>query len=196
MRERPELELIADCRRGDKAAMTELFGRHYPTCLRLARGILRSDEESQDAVQSAYFSAFRHFHNFRGDAAFKTWISRIVMNQCLMLLREPRHRLNWVSLDDPDKCTSAIALVSSAPTPEKSALSREVASALSDAIGCLPKHMREIFTLCAVSGFSVKEAAAELGVTVAAAKTRLFRAHVQMRSRLKPMWTERRDVAA
>jgi RNA polymerase sigma-70 factor (ECF subfamily) len=196
MHEKPEFELIAECKRGDNTAMTELFGRHYPNCLRLARGILRSDEESQDAVQSAYFSAFRHFHRFRGDAAFKTWISRIVMNQCFMVLREPRHRRNWVSLDDPEKSATSLMLVSSAPTPEKSALSREVASALSDAIGRLPNHMREIFTLCAVSGYSVKEVAASLGLSVAAAKSRLFRAQAQVRSRLRPNWTASRRIAA
>ena len=52
--EKPEPELIADCKRGDKAAMTELFRRHYASSVSLARGILRSEEESQDAVQSAY----------------------------------------------------------------------------------------------------------------------------------------------
>jgi RNA polymerase sigma-70 factor (ECF subfamily) len=196
MREKPDCELIDDCKRGDNAALTELFGRHYSSCLRLARGVLRSDDDSEDAVQSAYFSAFRHLHNFRGDSSFKTWIARIVLNQCLMVLREPRHRQSWVSLDDSEMCATSIRLTSSAPTPERSMLSREVASVLSDAIGRLPRHMREVFTLCAVSGFSVKEAAAVLGLTVAATKSRLFRAQVHVRSRLKPMWTEQEKIAA
>jgi RNA polymerase sigma-70 factor (ECF subfamily) len=196
MREMPELELIAECKRGDRAAITELFGRHYPGCLRLARGILHSEEESQDVVQTAYFSAFRHFHRFRGDASFKTWITRIVVNQCLMLLREPRQRLNWIRLDDPDAGTPSMGLASSAPTPEKSLLSHEISSAVSKAIAGLPKHMRDVFTLCAVSGLPVREAAAELGLSVAAAKSRLFRANVRMRSSLQPMFPMRRSLAA
>lgn len=196
MHDKPESVLISECKLNDRASMTELFSRYYPSCLRLARGILHSEEEAQDAVQSAYFSAFRHFHRFRGDSSFKTWVSRIVINQCLMLLRHPRQRLGWVSLDDPDASATSIGLVSSTPTPEKSLLSDEVASALSDAIARLPNHMREVFTLCSVSGFSVKEAAGELGLTLAAAKTRLFRAQVRVRSHLRPMWMEHRGIAA
>jgi len=88
MQEKREPELIAACKLGDNAAVTELLGQHYASSLRLARGILRSEEESQDAVQSAYFSALRHMPSFRGDATFKTWITRIVMNECLARLRE------------------------------------------------------------------------------------------------------------
>jgi RNA polymerase sigma-70 factor (ECF subfamily) len=196
MTEMTEYELIAGSKRGDKEALTELFRRHYPICLRLACAVLRSEQESQDVVQSAYFSAFRHFHRFRGDASFKTWITRIVINQCLMLLREPRHRLTWISLDDPETSSPSTALASSAPTPERSVLSGEIGSALSDAIARLPKPMREVFTLCTVSGFSVKEAAAALGLTVPAAKTRLFRAQTRMRSSLLPVWSTRRSIAA
>src|SRR5260370_8270455 len=90
MTEKLEPELMADCKRGDKAAMTELFGRHYASSLRVARGILRSEEESQDAVQSAYASALKYLHSFRGDATFRTWITRIVMNHSLARLHQPR----------------------------------------------------------------------------------------------------------
>jgi len=72
MQERAETELIADGQRGEKDAMSELFRRHYPSCLRVAKRILGSEEESQDAVQSAFLSAFRHLRAFRGDSAFKT----------------------------------------------------------------------------------------------------------------------------
>src|SRR6202051_519688 len=105
MREKPEYELIAACKLGDNAAGTELLGRHYASSLRLARGMLRSEEESQDAVQSAYFSALRHIRNFRGDATFKTWITRIVMNECLARLRERRRRRDLFSLDDRSRST-------------------------------------------------------------------------------------------
>lgn len=196
IRQKTEVELIADCQRGDSAAITELFTRHYPTCLRVARRMLHSHEESQDAVQCAYFSAFRHFHRFRGEASFKTWMTRLVINQCLMVLRAPGRRMNWVSLDDPDTGTHPFQVASSTPTPERVLLSMEIKSAVSDAIARLPNQMREIYTLCAISGFSVKEAASTLGLKPAAAKTRLFRAQVRMRTSLKPVWPARRSIAA
>jgi RNA polymerase sigma-70 factor (ECF subfamily) len=198
MRDKCEPELIAACKRGDEAAYTELFEQHYPSSLRVARGILRSEEESRDAVQSAYLSAFRHLHKFRGDAAFKTWITRIVTNHCLMQLRQPGFRINWINLDDlTDKGGSSL-LASTAPTPEKSTFCREISSALSDAAARLPKRLLEVFDLYAVSGLSIKEVAAVTGLTVSAAKSRLFRAQARMRVHLQPVWSNaqmRRGVA-
>ena len=97
--EEPEPELIGDARNGDLDAMAELFRRHYPYSIAVARRILPAQEEFLDAVQSAYLSAFRKFQSFRGDASFKTWITRIVLNQCLMRLRDPRRYRIVFSLD-------------------------------------------------------------------------------------------------
>jgi RNA polymerase sigma-70 factor (ECF subfamily) len=190
MQEKREPELIAACKRGDKAAGTELLGRHYGSSLRLARGILRSEEESQDAVQSACYSALRHIRNFREDATFKTWITRIVMNECLARLRERGRRRDWVSLDDQSRSAELIMIASADPTPEKLTLCQEIATALSDAAASLPKSLRDVFALCALSGLSLEEAATALGLTIGATKTRLFRAHARMRSHLRPMWSE------
>ena len=190
MQEKREPELIAACKRGDRAAGTELLGRHYALSFRLARGILRSEEESEDAVQSAYFLALRHIRNFRGDATFKTWITRIVMNECLARLRERKRRRDWVSLDDRDRSAELDMLVSLAPTPEKFTLYREIASALSDAASILPKPLREVFALCVFSGRSLEEAATALGLTIGATKTRLFRARARMRAHLKHVWPD------
>ncbi len=190
MQEKRDHELIAACKLGDNAAGTELLGRHYKSSLRLARDILRSEEESQDAVQSACFSALRHIRTFRGDATFKTWITRIVLNECLARLRERKRRRDWVSLDDRGRSAELNMLASSAPNPEKFTLSREIASALSDAASILPKPLRDVFALCAFSGRSLEETATALGLTVGATKTRLFRAHARMRPHLKPVWSE------
>jgi RNA polymerase sigma-70 factor (ECF subfamily) len=193
MREILEPELIAAGKRGDKAAITELFERHYPSSLSVARRILRSDEESQDAVQSAYLSAFRHLQSFRGDAAFKTWITRIVTNHCLMRLRQ--HSLRWIDLDTLTANGGSTRLTSPEPTPEASAFCREIASALADAAASLPKPLLEVFRLYAFSGLSLRQVAAAMGLTLPAAKSRLFRANARMRKRLEPVWSNVRAAA-
>ena len=190
MPNKPESELIADCKRGDDAALSELFQRHYPYSLRLARGILRSEEESEDVVQSAYLSAFQNLHSFRGDATFKTWITRIVTNYCLMRLREPRSRINWVNLDGVDASRGSTMLASREPTPETSTLRGEIASAVSVAAARLPRSLREVFHLYAISGLSLKNVAEATSLTLPATKTRLFRANTRMRSYLQPVWSD------
>ena len=144
---------------------------------------MRSEEESQDAVQSAYLSAFRHLPSFRGDAAFKTWITRIVTNYSLMRLRQPwlqGRRTNLESLVGKGQ----LRLVSSTPTPETYAFHRELAVAVANAAACLPKTLCQVFQLHTVSGLSLKEVAAETGLTVPAAKARLFRANARLRESL------------
>lgn len=196
MHKTPDIELIAQSKQGDQAALAELFGRHYPASLRLARGMLRSEAESQDAVQVAYLSAFRHLHKFRGDACFKTWITRIVVNCCLMQLREPGKRFAWLTLEDMRGAHVQEVLTCPAPSPEKAAWRQEMARAVSDAVAKLPKHLREVFALYSVSGLSLREVAAKLGLTVPATKTRLFRARDRMRLRLAPVWSNARPHGA
>jgi RNA polymerase sigma-70 factor (ECF subfamily) len=191
MHEMAELELIAQSRGGDQGAIAELFRRHYTPCLRLARGVLRSEEDAQDAVQSAYVSAFRHFYDFRGDSTFRTWISRIVINCCMVQRRTPWRKVAWTYLDSLPQGRGADSLASHGPNPEKSAYSQEIHAALSLAVSRLPGNLRDAFTLYCVSGLSVKEVAATLGVSQAAAKTRVFRARARVRGHLQPVWSHR-----
>jgi RNA polymerase sigma-70 factor, ECF subfamily len=196
MLEKHETELIADGQRGDQAAISELFRRHYASCLRLARRILRSEEESRDAVQSALLSAFRHLHSFRGNSTFKTWLGRIVVNQCFMHLRQPERKLGWVDLDGLYESGSAHKLTSPGFTPEKLALSSEIGAALADGVSRLPEPLRVVFSLYAGSGLSLREVAGTLGLTLPTVKTRLFRANLRMRAHLQPMWSDLRNHGA
>jgi RNA polymerase sigma-70 factor, ECF subfamily len=185
LNETPEPQLVGDARNGNRDAIAELFRRHYMHSIAVARRILPAEEEFLDAVQSAYLSAFRNFQSFRGDASFKTWITRIVLNQCLMRLREPRRRRIMLSLDlfGLDCAPPGIAVDSL--TPENLALRAEIQSAVADAVAKLPKALSDVFTRCGVSGLSIRETAEALGLTVQATKTRLFRARSQLRKELQ-----------
>jgi RNA polymerase sigma-70 factor, ECF subfamily len=178
---------MTDARLGDNAAMAELFRRHYSYCLRLARRILRSEDESRDAVQSGLLSAFRHWHRFRGDSTVKTWLGRIIVNQCLMHIRQPERRPIWIDVEGlPDKLTSPTL------TPEKLALCGEIRAAVAEGVSELPEPLRVVFSLYAGSGLTLKDVAGTLGLSLPAVKTRLFRANLRLRSHLKPVWSELR----
>ena len=196
MQDNLEIELIALGRQGDQAALAELFTRYYPSCLRVARGILRSHDDCQDAVQAAFLLAFRHLRRFRGEACFKTWITRIVVNCCLMQLRDARRRASWVQLEDLDGGRGPDVLASRSPSPEAATWSGEIASALAEAFDSLPKKLSEAYGLYAASDLSLKEVAAELGLTLPATKTRLSRARAGMRRHLKPIWSTAARQAA
>jgi RNA polymerase sigma-70 factor (ECF subfamily) len=139
----------------------------------------------------AYFLALRRLETFRGEASFKTWISRIVVNCCLLQLREARRRASWVRLDDRRGNIGPTILPSHAPTPERATWSREISSAFSAAVAKLPKHLRDAYTLFEISGMSLAEVASKLELSVSATKTRVFRARAGIRRSLQPVWSGR-----
>jgi RNA polymerase sigma-70 factor (ECF subfamily) len=183
--DKPEAELVAAARNGDIDAMAELFRRQYPLSISIARRILPVQEEFLDAVQSAYLSAFRSFQSFRGESSFKTWITRIVMNQCLMCLREPARRQIALSLDQSEPSRAQPITAVDSRTPERLALRAEMYRTVADAAAKLPKPLSEVFTRCSISGLSIRDTAEALGLTVQATKTRLFRARRLMRQKLQ-----------
>jgi RNA polymerase sigma-70 factor, ECF subfamily len=186
--DKAESELIARSRKGDGEAMSELFRRCYPYSIAVAHRILSVHEDSLDAVQSAYLSAFQHFNSFREEGSFKTWITRIVQNQCLMRLREPaRHRVA-ISLDDPGLSGNVPVASEHGSWPEEMAIQGEISRALADAAARLPKLLREVFARCAIEGLSIRDTAQSLGLTVPTTKTRLFRARSLMRRRLQKVF--------
>ena len=176
-------ELVEQSKRRDEEAMAKLIRRHYGASLRVARSILRSHPDSEDAVQTAFGRAFQQLHTFREEARFSTWITSIVVNQSLMQLRRHR-RATLVSLEEPIHGQTQRYLISREPTPEESTARSEISAAISDAVTRLPRGLRMAYTLHAVSGLPVAEVANKLGLSVSATKSRIFRARCTLESRL------------
>jgi RNA polymerase sigma-70 factor, ECF subfamily len=173
---------VNESQHSQSEATGRLFAQHYEVSLRTAYRILRSREDSEDAVQTAYLAAFRSLHLFRGEASFKTWITRIVSNCCLMQLRERRSR-PWVPLDN---------LAPTAPLPDPQAVTpeaqyswRELQAAHATAVSGLPRHLRDVYVPYAVSGAPLATVADSLGLTPAAAKSRFFRARLKVEHSLQ-----------
>jgi RNA polymerase sigma-70 factor (ECF subfamily) len=178
-----EVELIARAREADHGAAGELFQRHYSYCLSVASRILRQPDDARDAVQTSFFIAFRHLSRFREDSSFKTWVTRITVNSCLLHLRKLQQRA---------ECDPQDAHPAESPDPEKLAWSRELGSALANALDNLPRHLQEAYSLFAITGLSLQEVASAMGLTISATKTRVFRARAGLRAQLAPVWTGRR----
>jgi RNA polymerase sigma-70 factor (ECF subfamily) len=178
-----DLELVEKSKRGDQPALAQLIQRHYTVSLRVARSILRNQQDAEDAVQTAYCQAFQHLHDFREEARFSTWITSIVVNQSLMQLRRQR-RTTLLSLEDPIGESPIRYFTSREPTPEQSTARREIGVAISRALEKLPNGLRLAYTLHAVSGLPVNEVADQLGLSVSATKSRIFRARCRLESRL------------
>jgi RNA polymerase sigma-70 factor, ECF subfamily len=162
-------------------AINKLFAENYKASLRTAKRILHSKEDSEDAVQTAYCAAFRHFHRFRGESSFKTWITRIVVNCCLMQSRHRRARPQ-VSLDSVDS-----TVASHAATPEVLCYLAELQNAHASAASRLPKVLHDVYAESVISGVALPKVADQLGLTANAVKSRLFRGRRKVEHALQPV---------
>lgn len=185
MKELPDGELVTLAQNQEHEAFAELMRRHSPNSLRLARSILRDTEESEDQVQIAYTNAWRHLEGFKQDASFSTWISRIVTNQCLMRLRKKR-RAQVVSIEEPagDNLTLADRMSDPHDTPAERMEKMDMATVLREEIRKLPGLLRDILVLRHLEELSAEETARQLGISIAAAKSRLQRARAELQIRM------------
>jgi RNA polymerase sigma-70 factor (ECF subfamily) len=180
-----DAELIASARRGDTEAFTELVNRHYQSSLKLARSILRDFEDAEDEVQNAFTKVYLHLGRFEGNSRFSTWLSRIVVNQCLMRLRKAR-RARFAYLDDPgsEDGNVRLELADTAETPEQALGRSEVETVLRKELNCIPPLLRDPLLLRESKRLSLTEVAKRLNITEAAAKSRLLRARRELKIRL------------
>ncbi|MBV9501303.1 MAG: sigma-70 family RNA polymerase sigma factor [Acidobacteriaceae bacterium] len=168
---------------GDTHAFTELAQRHFATCLRRARQMLRNPSDAEDEVQNAFTKAFQSLNRFRFEGPFVAWLCRIVQNQCLMLMREHR-RAGFVYVDVTTESNARLELVDQAPDQEDELGSWQVDKLLRREISRVPPLMRNVMLLRDIEGLPMPEVAARLGLSVPAAKSRLMRARKEMRTRL------------
>ncbi len=89
-----EAELLEQARRRDPAAVRRILQQHNRRLYRIARSIVRDENEAEDVLQEAYVRALTHLNTFRGEARFSTWLTRIVINEALGRLRRYRSALD------------------------------------------------------------------------------------------------------
>jgi len=182
----PDDQLVVQAQAGDDRAFAELVRRHQASCLKLAISILRDRSDAEDEVQNALWKAFEHIGQFNQDAKFSTWLTRIVVNQCLMRLRQTK-RAKLLYLEDAVNTEEQISLdlPDTRETPEQQVGKAEVARVLDAEIRRIPPLLRHVFLLRDVQQLPMPEVAQRLGISVAAAKSRLLRARIELRSRLQ-----------
>jgi RNA polymerase sigma-70 factor (ECF subfamily) len=159
--------------------------------LAVARRFLRAEEDSADAVQDAFLSAFRSLDGFEGNSALGTWLHRIVVNVCLMRLRA-QSRSREVRIDDLlpvfDETGHHGRPVRPWEDPALARLTRaEVCTQVRACIEELPEPYRVVLLLRDIEELDTEQTAQHLGINPGAVKTRLHRARQALRTRLEPL---------
>lgn len=174
--------LVTRARVGDEDAIRALVQRHNQRLFRVARSVVGNDAEAEDVVQATYVSAFTHLQDFRADARFLTWLTRIALNEALGRLRRRRQTANLEVVDAERDSPQVIQFHAPPPDPEAEMQRLEARQTIEHAVDALPLELRTIFVLRDIEGMSIEETAAYLGIPEATVSTRLHRARRALRA--------------
>jgi RNA polymerase sigma-70 factor (ECF subfamily) len=172
--------LIARARDGDLRALETLLRRHQVAMYRLALRILGDRSDAEDAVQEAFVSAWRRLDTYREDAAFTSWLYRIVTNRCLNMARTGHHRLSV-----PTDHTEAVVAASAGTSPEAAAEVSGATDALGAALATLPAEQRACWVLRENDGLGYQEIAEIVGLSPVAVRGQIHRARTNLARRLR-----------
>lgn len=180
-----EAELVRRARSGEREAFGAIMQRANQRLFRIARGVMRDDNEAEDVVQEAYVRAFSKMSEFRGEASVFTWLTSIVLNEANTRLRKRRNVVGLEAIEAAQSRGAHIIMFPNADaTPEQDAARTQIRSLLEAAIDDLPESFRLVFIMREVEECSVAETAQLLGVKEETVKTRLFRARRLLREAL------------
>jgi len=169
--------LAAACRAGDLHAYERLYRLEGARMRNLARNLLGTQSDAEDAVQETFLKVQRSIASFRGQSSFVTWTFRILVNTCHDLRRSRTRRKEFVPDEREDRAMPMEPRAPGGPPSLKLALERAIAE--------LTQHQRDVFLLYEVEGFRHAEIAAMLEITEAASKNTLFQAKKSLRQMLE-----------
>lgn len=171
-----QIKLIQLCKDGDNAAQRELYTRYKNLWFSICLRYIRSREDAQDVLQNALVKVFSKIHQFNGELGnWTSWSSKVVVNECLQYLRKEKARTSEVELYYQVKSHIASAKVISDLSLQD----------LKNIIIELPAGARTVFNLYAIEGFSHREIAMMLEISVGSSKSQLSYARKLLKRRLE-----------
>ncbi len=188
-------QLVERARQGDKRAFEMLVEKYQRRLLRLLSRMVKNTKEVEDIAQETFIKAYRALPNFRGDAAFYTWLYRIGVNTAKNYLAGRKKTMPTLSDqamgdDEPDERL----VVQDLNTPETALMSKQIALAVNDAVDALPEELRSAITLREMEGLSYEEIAESMNCPIGTVRSRIFRAREAIAAKLRPMLGTSQDT--
>jgi len=184
-----DAELVESLRRHDAGAAEALVGVYGDRVYRLAIRITGNEQDAEEVVQDALWTAARKIDTFKGESAFGSWLYRITANAAYQKLRGRQGKRLEVSWDDigpsfDDQNHHAEPNGDWSARIEEPVLQTELRTVLSTAINDLPSDYRTAFVLHDMEGLSNPEIAETLHISLPAVKSRVHRSRLFLRRRL------------
>ena len=166
---------VQEALQGNKRAFSQLVEAYQRPVYNLAYRMLGNPQEAEDAAQETFLRAYARLRQYNSEHKFSTWILSIANHHCIDRLR--KRRVQWVSIDDNPVLQD---LPEDGPRPEQRALAHERDAEMQSMLAQLEPEYRTPLILRYWQDYSYEEIADAMDLTVAAVKSRLFRARKQM----------------
>ena len=183
-----EDSLIARARRGNSEAFSELVRMHWQHIYGVSARILKNHADAEDNVQDVLCKAYRNIHRFEGRSRFSSWLVRITINEALMKIRSrpSEHMVFHIDMPSPEGEHRPLSEIEDGrPNPERQYIVSELAV---KAFQGLHPLLRKMFTMHTAGGWTHRELAGAMGITVSTSKSRIFRARARMQEQLHTHW--------
>lgn len=174
-----DAEWIAACKRGERIAQKWLYEKYSQQMFYICLRYLGNEDDAQDIMHDAFVKVFASISKFRGDAAVKTWITRIMVNTSINRIRKNAKRgirkdVERMQLEDESDQTAMI------DAPNKMS-AQEVLKMITE----LPLGYRTVLSMYALDGYTHKEIAKELGISEGTSKSQLAKARRMLKTRIE-----------
>lgn len=184
-----DLILVERVRNGDKRAFELLVEKYRRKIGRLLSRMVRDPEEVEDIAQETFIKAYRALPQFRGDAAFYTWLYRIAVNTAKNYLAARNRNMLTVSdvAGEEEEGGEGRYAAPDIDTPDAQLLSKQIAYAVNEAVEALPEELRTAITLREIEGMSYEDIANFMGCPIGTVRSRIFRAREAIAAKLRPI---------
>jgi RNA polymerase sigma-70 factor (ECF subfamily) len=169
--------IIVKVLQGDKEQFRNIIRYCNQPLYRTALIILKNESDAEDVLQTTYLKAYQHLHSFRREATFLTWITRILINECKMMMRGKKLTTSIDHLEVLRKSSDNESVMDTL-------YNKQIQTLLEQAVMRLPEKYKLVYIVREVNEMSTAETASALGLSEEAVKVRLHRAKSLIRENL------------
>lgn len=181
-----DIEIINRILAGETRLFEVLIRRNNAALYRIGRSYHLNHHDTEDLMQETYVVAFQSLDRFEHRSSFRTWLSRVMMNQCYH--RKSEKNYNQEVMMENQGEAKVIPLFHQSPQASNP-VNRELGSVLEHAISSIPEDYRMVFALRELNGLSVEETGEVLGITESNVKVRMNRARKMLRAQLEKLYS-------
>ncbi|MEP6951911.1 MAG: sigma-70 family RNA polymerase sigma factor [Ginsengibacter sp.] len=182
-------EIIHEILSGNSGLFEILIRRYNPFLYKAGRGYGYDHQDTEDMMQETFISCFQNLSKFENRSSFKTWIIRIMLNQCYHKYQKLSYQKKLTTEISVNKNSGSMFLTTNRSNPDGSVINKELKNVIEAALNKLPESYRMTFTLRELTGLSIAETAELLNITPSNVKVRMNRAKIMLRKEIEKIYS-------